>query len=59
MDRIPKKILDFYENYYKVRDTFKESIDSEKAQVSSVFKDTVEQIVDCFVDAGNSLKTTF
>lgn len=38
MDSMPKKILDFYENYYRVRDTFKETMDNEKSQVSGIFK---------------------
>ncbi len=58
MDSIPPKIMDFFENHKKVNDTFKDTIDSEKSQVSGIFKDTIEQIVDCFVDAGNSIKNT-
>ena len=56
LDSMPKNIKDFYDNYYRIRDTFKDCIDSERTQVTGIFKETIENIVDCFVDAGNTLK---
>lgn len=56
LDSMPKNIKDFYDNYYRIRDTFKDCVDAEKSQVTGIFKETIENIVDCFVDAGNTLK---
>jgi hypothetical protein len=53
---MPKNVKDFYDNYYRIRDTFKDCVDAEKNQVTGIFKETIENIVDSFVDAGNTLK---
>ena len=56
LDKMPKKVRDFYDNYYSVREAFKDCIDSEKNSVGGIFRETIEGIVDGFVDAGNILK---
>ena len=56
LDQMPKNVMEFYENYYRVRDTFKDCIDAEKNEVGGIFRETIEGIVDGFVDAGNILK---
>lgn len=56
IDQMPKNVREFYDNYYRIRDTFKDCIDAEKNSVGGIFRETIEGIVDGFVDAGNILK---
>ena len=56
IDTMPKKVKDFYDNYYTIKDGFRDSVEAEKAKIGSIFKETVEAIVQKFVEAGDSLK---
>lgn len=56
IDSMPKIAREFYDNYYKIQDTFKDEISLEKGKVPEIFKSTVENIVDYFVKAGDNLK---
>lgn len=56
IDSMPKIAREFYDNYYKIQDTFKDEVKSEKNKIPEIFKNTVENIVEYFVKAGDNLK---
>lgn len=58
IDSMPKIAKTFYDNYYTIQDSFKDDIKLGKGEVSEIFKSTVENIVDFFVKAGDTLKET-
>lgn len=56
IDMMPSHVKNFYDNYYTVKDTFKDLIAAEKSKIGNIFKETNQKIVDHFVASGKVLQ---
>lgn len=56
IESMPSHVKNFYDNYFTVRDTFKDLILAEKSRIGNIFKETNQKIVDHFVNSGKVLQ---
>jgi WD40 repeat protein len=56
IEHMPSHVKNFYDNYYTVRDTFRDLTAAEKSRIGNIFKETNQKIVDHFVNSGQELQ---